>query len=373
MKELTIGKILLAHRRQRGITQDALAAWLGVSKASVSKWETGTTYPDITLLPQLAAFFHLTIDELMGYEPQLTQEEIRRLHRQLSADFSAQPWEPVMARCRALAKKYFACMPLLLELGTLYVNHSNLAPTPQATRESLEEAQALFRRVKAESGDLSLARQALHMEALCALTLGRPKEAKALLEPLDLPLSYPEPMLAKAYQALQQPEKARQILQAGVYRTLCELFNTLPTYLSLCIQDPAAFRETWRRIQALVDAFQVKTLHPTLLLSVYLGAARGFLALGEEDTALDLLEAYTDLATGDIYPLRLHGDAFFDQLDRWMEDTLTLGRDLPRDEALVRKSMTQALTAHPAFAPLADHFRFQALVGRLRANEEVAP
>ena len=155
--------------------------------------------------------------------------------------------------------------------------------------------------------------------------------------------------------------------------TLCELFNTLPTYLSLCIQDPAAFRETWRRIQALVDAFQVKTLHPTLLLSVYLGAARGFLALGEEDTALDLLEAYTDLATGDIYPLRLHGDAFFDQLDRWMEDTLTLGRDLPRDEALVRKSMTQALTAHPAFAPLADHFRFQALVGRLRANEEVAP
>ncbi len=32
MKELTIGKILLAHRRQRGITQDALAAWLGVSK-----------------------------------------------------------------------------------------------------------------------------------------------------------------------------------------------------------------------------------------------------------------------------------------------------------------------------------------------------
>ena len=49
MKELTIGKILLAHRRQRGITQDALAAWLGVSKASVSKasvskWETGVSH-----------------------------------------------------------------------------------------------------------------------------------------------------------------------------------------------------------------------------------------------------------------------------------------------------------------------------------------
>ena len=53
MKELTIGKILLAHRRQRGITQDALAAWLGVSKASVSKWETGyLKVKDTTPIPR---------------------------------------------------------------------------------------------------------------------------------------------------------------------------------------------------------------------------------------------------------------------------------------------------------------------------------
>ena len=205
------------------------------------------------------------------------------------------------------------------------------------------------------------------------LTLGYPRKPRPCWNPWTSRCPTQNPCWPRPTRPSSSRRRPGRSYKRGVYRTLCELFNTLPTYLSLCIQDPAAFRETWRRIQALVDAFQVKTLHPTLLLSVYLGAARGFLALGEEDTALDLLEAYTDLATGDIYPLRLHGDAFFDQLDRWMEDTLTLGRDLPRDEALVRKSMTQALTAHPAFAPLADHFRFQALVGRLRANEEVAP
>ena len=36
--------------------QDELAEYIGVSKASVSKWETAATYPDITLLPRLAAF-----------------------------------------------------------------------------------------------------------------------------------------------------------------------------------------------------------------------------------------------------------------------------------------------------------------------------
>lgn len=370
MKELTIGKVLLECRRRKGITQEALAEFLGVSKASVSKWETGTTYPDITLLPQLAAFFHMTIDELLGYQPQLSRQEIRRLHRQLTTDFSSQPFERVMARCQELARKYFACMPFLLELGSLYLNHSSLAGSPAATREVLEAARALFQRVKGESNDLSLARQALHMEALCALTLGRPQEARRLLEPLELPLTYPEPILARVHQALNQPEEAQTILQVGIFRTLCELFNTLPNYLTLCTQDPSAFQETCRRTQALADAFHLASLHPSLLLSFYLTAAQGALSLGQEDTALDLLEKYTDLATGDIYPLRLHGDAFFNRLETWMEKNLILGSDLPRNETLVRRSMTQALTRAKDFAPLAENLRFQSMVRRLRANEE---
>ena len=83
MKELNIGPNLIKNRRRRGITQEALAEYMGVSNASVSKWETGATYPDITLLPQLATFFHISIDELIGYEPQMTKEDIRRLYRQI--------------------------------------------------------------------------------------------------------------------------------------------------------------------------------------------------------------------------------------------------------------------------------------------------
>ena len=82
-KEIQLGRILTEHRRKRGITQEELAAYIGVSKASVSKWETSTTYPDITLLPLLAAFFDISIDTLMGYEPQMTDEDIHRMYRTL--------------------------------------------------------------------------------------------------------------------------------------------------------------------------------------------------------------------------------------------------------------------------------------------------
>ena len=66
MKEINLGRVLTENRRRRGMTQDQLAEHLGVSKAAVSKWETEASYPDIFMLPKLASFFDISIDELMG-------------------------------------------------------------------------------------------------------------------------------------------------------------------------------------------------------------------------------------------------------------------------------------------------------------------
>ena len=62
-----IHEIIRAKRRERDLTQEELANILGVTKAAVSKWETAESYPDITMLPQIAQLFHITMDELFGY------------------------------------------------------------------------------------------------------------------------------------------------------------------------------------------------------------------------------------------------------------------------------------------------------------------
>ncbi len=82
MKEMNLGRILIENRHKRGITQEELATHIGVSKGAVSKWETNSSLPDISLLPQLASYFDITIDELIGYEPQM---EKRRLRNSISA------------------------------------------------------------------------------------------------------------------------------------------------------------------------------------------------------------------------------------------------------------------------------------------------
>lgn len=88
MKEIRLGSVLIKNRHKREITQDELAAYLDVSKAAVSKWETAMTYPDIMLLPRLAAYFNISIDELMGYEPQMDKMEIRKCYLQFAEEFS---------------------------------------------------------------------------------------------------------------------------------------------------------------------------------------------------------------------------------------------------------------------------------------------
>ena len=51
-------------RNQKNISQEKLAQYLNVSFQAVSKWENGNSYPDITLLPDIARFFDITVDEL---------------------------------------------------------------------------------------------------------------------------------------------------------------------------------------------------------------------------------------------------------------------------------------------------------------------
>ncbi len=63
-------------RKLKGISQQELAEYLGVSFQSVSKWETGATMPDITLLPDIAEYFKVSVDELLGLKP-LHQLEYR--------------------------------------------------------------------------------------------------------------------------------------------------------------------------------------------------------------------------------------------------------------------------------------------------------
>lgn len=65
---MTIGKNIKRLRQNKGLTQEQLGNILGITGQAVSKWENGSALPDLPVLPTLAEYFGITIDELMGYK-----------------------------------------------------------------------------------------------------------------------------------------------------------------------------------------------------------------------------------------------------------------------------------------------------------------
>ena len=86
---MTLGERLVRLRNQAGMSQDALAEKLGVSRQSVSKWETDASVPDLDKLVKLSEIFDRSLDELVKGEaptsaaPQTTG--ISALRRKLTA------------------------------------------------------------------------------------------------------------------------------------------------------------------------------------------------------------------------------------------------------------------------------------------------
>lgn len=88
-----MGARISARRKDKGLTQEALANILGVSNQAVSKWESDACCPDIALLPQLVDALEMTLDELFGHESKETSSEKADADGQVLPIAAELPWE----------------------------------------------------------------------------------------------------------------------------------------------------------------------------------------------------------------------------------------------------------------------------------------
>lgn len=366
MKEINISRIITDNRRAKGITQEQLAAYMGVSKASVSKWETGQSYPDITFLPQLAAYFNITIDDLMGYEPQMTKEDIKELYHRLSADFANKPFAGVLEECRKIIRKYYSCFPLLMQMAVLLCNHHMLAEEIEEKKRILEEAAELCERIKTECEDLWLTREAASLEGVCFLMMNKPQEVLNLLGETIRPIANDEAGIAQAYLMMGNLSGANRVLQISMYQHLLVLAASGCSLLQLQNEQ---FEETLRRLLSLAEIFDLERLHPNTMALIYLNGAQGFCMKGDQEKALDMLQRYAVLCTTAFFPCNLHGDAFFYELDGWFEE-FDLGKEVVRSEELIKKSMIQSIALNPAFESLKQEPKYKNIIAILETGLE---
>lgn len=76
---MEIGNQIKALRIRRGITQETMAQHFGITPQAVSKWERGVATPDIAMLPDISAYFGVTIDELFAISDDTRMERIQNM------------------------------------------------------------------------------------------------------------------------------------------------------------------------------------------------------------------------------------------------------------------------------------------------------
>ncbi|MEZ4357922.1 MAG: helix-turn-helix transcriptional regulator [Eubacteriales bacterium] len=362
MGDICIGAKISAKRRKKGITQEELARFLGVSKPAVSKWESGQSYPDITLLPVIAAYFNMTVDELLGYEPQMTKEDVQKMYVSLCQSFASEPFDAAYAKCQEYEKKYFSCWAVQFHIGVLYINHVELAKDKISV---IKEAIWLFERVAKESDDVSLARQAICMQSYGYLALSQPADAIDLLENMDDIAMSCHVLLVKAYQMKGDIKKAKSLLQGYIYTQLIGIVGILPDFLSLYADEPLKAKEGLDKIIAMGNVFDLETIHPTMYVTAYLAAAQIHAMKGRIKEAIDMLNEYVRiLSTPGLFPLKLKGNEFFDLLEDFL-GSLDLSTFPPRSNEVIRHSAREAVLSNPVFELLKSDPKFLQLVKKL--------
>ncbi|MBP7349302.1 MAG: helix-turn-helix transcriptional regulator [Butyrivibrio sp.] len=350
---------LIRFRKEQQLTQSEVADHIGVTKASVSKWETGQTMPDVALLPLLASFYNVTLDELMGYEPLLSREQIQEIYLQFSERFAAEPFDAVYPDIQLKVRHYFSCCPFLFQMSVLLLNHCD--PRIGALISDVRSTiMSLCHEVEQKSNDRMLCESAHTIRMMVSLQSGSYQEVIDELSDLTQPdrIDDQSSLLVMAYMSKGELPEAERAAQISVYKHLLLIIQQSMHLLTLCAHDPIRLEMTLTRIDALMQAYDLIHLHPNTAAAYYYQAAVTVAALLTSSKAsvpdgfsrervISLLQNYhraVILLFRD--DLKIHGDDYFNRITEWFSES-ALGEISIRSKKEVLTTVLDAFD-HPS-------------------------
>ncbi|MGX7031294.1 helix-turn-helix domain-containing protein [Vagococcus zengguangii] len=128
-------------RLEKGLTQEKLATILGISKGAISKWETGASFPDISLLPVIANFYGCTIDDLFESQ-EISQAAVNDSYKNWGKAFLQQGFYPTFCRIRTESLAYLNETKMLLSNCLVVINHLQIERQPEHVNEAVNWCRA---------------------------------------------------------------------------------------------------------------------------------------------------------------------------------------------------------------------------------------
>ena len=186
--KLNIGETIKKLRKEKDITQEEFAEFLGVSCQSVSRWENNSCYPDIELIPTIAEFFGISLDNLMGVDDAAEKKAVDQYLKDFQAAVSVGTIDECIRISRAGVAEFPNNYKLLNQLMyALFLSTSDDADIPNWKENQKKydaEIVALGERIIKYCLDVKIKLEATNRLAFHHSEMGRKDIALSIYETL---------------------------------------------------------------------------------------------------------------------------------------------------------------------------------------------
>jgi transcriptional regulator with XRE-family HTH domain len=226
--KIEIGRKIAEYRKEKSVTQEQLAHAIGVSTAAVSKWETGNTYPDITLLPDIAAFFQVSVDLLLDYRIDQAQQYKDRI-RELA---KASDYQSGLPLAEEALRKFPNDFDILMDAAYLSLNKGTSCEPYD--REALHKSIEYFNKsLMVKPRDSIVKKENIyHSISYVYDALGEHEKAISMLEEININGCY-NPEIANYMLKIGDHAGAKSRLQMYLWQTVW-VFGMVTTALGDC-------------------------------------------------------------------------------------------------------------------------------------------
>ena len=232
---MKINQIIREKRKELSLTQEQIAELLGVSTPAVNKWEKGSTYPDITLLPALARLLKIDLNTLLSFNEDLTDIEIENFVNELDEIVQKQNYMSAFQIAIDKIHEYPTCDKLLYS-ATLYLDGALFLYSVPEQEQYRETFETFYKRLSVNEIP-EIRDTAISMLISYARNRGEYSKAEELINMLPFSTIDREEQLAILYHKQKKYEDAEKIWEHRVLKGVTDIQTALINMLEIALLE----------------------------------------------------------------------------------------------------------------------------------------
>lgn len=295
---MKIGLKITELRKKKGMTQEQLAAALGVSAPAVSKWETGNSYPDITLLCPLARVLGTDVDSLLAFEEELSETDLSQYMADIMGLAGESRVTEAEEKLMRLLYRYPSDIPLKFSATAALSLFEMSAPEcGEADKERWTALKKKLAQAIHDDGNPAYYLPSVSMLVSLALAENDLEKAEELLKETPTDTAELTMLQARLYLKKGDRDEALAVVQRRLYALIGEVRTCLICMLGEdMMTDEERCMEICRVFEQLDDIFGVGGgMGAGVLAEVYL-------RMGRKEEACGYLERLVERASGQMDP-----------------------------------------------------------------------